>query len=400
MAGIAALALAYVFSQFYRSFLAVLTPALTSELGVDAGDLSLASGVWFVTFALMQFAVGVGLDRHGPRRTGGWIFGVAGAGGAFLFAAADSAAGIVAAMAFLGIAGSPVLMASIYLFARRFDAARFAILSSWFVAFGNLGNVIGAAPLAAAVDAFGWRAVMGGLGVANLAVAVAVLALVRDPPRDENAGDAGFGGYATLLRTPALWAVFPMILLCYAPVAGIRGLWTGPWLSDLFGADAALIGRVTLWMALAMVAGSVLYGPLDRWFGTRKWIVLGGNALVLVAIVALALDPRPSLTVASALLVLIGVAGTSYAVLLAHGRAFVPSALVGRGVTLLNFFSITGVGLMQLLTGRIVSAQPDPSALASYRALFATYAVALAVALAIYLFSRDAPPGTALSRRA
>jgi len=399
MAGIAALALAYVFSQFYRSFLAVLTPALTTDLGMDPGDLALASGIWFVAFALMQFAVGIGLDRHGPRRTGGWIFGAAGAGGAFLFAAATSPTGVVVAMALLGIAGSPVLMAAVYLFARRFDAARFAILSSWFVAFGNLGNVVGATPLAAATEAFGWRGVMVGLGVANLAVAAAVLLLVRDPPRETSPGGDGLSGYATLLRIPALWAILPMIFLCYAPVAGIRGLWAGPWLADLFDADALLIGRVTLWMALAMVAGSVLYGPLDRWFGTRKWVVLGGNALVLAAVVTLCAAPRPPLPAATALLVLIGVAGTSYAVLLAHGRAFVPSAFVGRGVTLLNFFSISGVGIMQFVTGRIVSARPDPSALAGYRVLFATYALALAAALAIYLCSRDAPPGSAVSGR-
>jgi hypothetical protein len=42
MAGIAALAIAYVLSQFYRSFLAVLTPVLTAELGATKTDLSLA----------------------------------------------------------------------------------------------------------------------------------------------------------------------------------------------------------------------------------------------------------------------------------------------------------------------------------------------------------------------
>ena len=66
MAGIAALAVAYVLSQFYRSFLAVLTPALTAELGATKADLSLASGVYFLTFALAQFPIGVSLDRFGP----------------------------------------------------------------------------------------------------------------------------------------------------------------------------------------------------------------------------------------------------------------------------------------------------------------------------------------------
>ena len=85
MAGIAALALAYVLSQFYRSFMAVLTPALTTELGMSKVDLSIASGAWFATFALAQFAVGVSLDRFGPRRTASIMLAIFSGCGAFLF---------------------------------------------------------------------------------------------------------------------------------------------------------------------------------------------------------------------------------------------------------------------------------------------------------------------------
>ena len=88
MAGIAALAIGYVLSQFYRSFLAVLTPVLTSELGMTKADLSFASGAWFVVFALAQFAVGVSLDHFGPRRTASVMLASGAGCGAFLFAVA------------------------------------------------------------------------------------------------------------------------------------------------------------------------------------------------------------------------------------------------------------------------------------------------------------------------
>ena len=76
MAGIAALAVAYILSQFFRSFLAVLTPVLSSELSMTKGDLSLASGAFFIVFALAQFGVGVSLDRFGPRRTSALLLGI------------------------------------------------------------------------------------------------------------------------------------------------------------------------------------------------------------------------------------------------------------------------------------------------------------------------------------
>ena len=391
MPGLVALALAYVLSQFYRSFLAVLTPQLTLELGADKADLSLASGLWFIAFGLMQFVVGVGLDRYGPRRTAGWIFGLATTSGALIFASAQTPAAITVAMCLFGIGCSPVLMASLFIYAQRFDARQFAVLTSWLVAFGNLGNVVGASPLATAVDQFGWRSVMLGLGALSLSISLAVLWLVRDPELEQPA-NSGFGGYITLLKKPGLWAIMVMMLFCYAPVAGVRGLWVGPYLTDLYAANSLLIGKVTLWMAIAMVTGSLIYGPLDRIFNTRKWVVFTGNSVVLCVLLFFTFNPVPGLSTTTALLVVLGVSGTSYGVLMAHGRSFLPAHLVGRGVTLFNFYSIVGVGLMQFVTGRVVATQPDTSSPATYQILFGTYAVAVFIALAIYVTSKDSAP--------
>ena len=395
MPGLIALALAYVFSQFYRSFLSVITPQLSADLGMDKGELSLAAGIWFVSFALMQFVVGPALDRVGPRRTAAWMFGAGAGSGTLLFAIASSPVEIILAMALIGIGCSPVLMASVFIFARRFDAARLAILLSSLVAFGNLGNVVGTSPMANAVDAFGWRTVVAGLGVMSILTAMAVGLLVRDPPIEATDG-SGLKGYLMLIKIPALWLIIPMILMCYAPVANLRGLWSGPYLNDLHSADSIAIGQVTLWMALAMVAGSFLYGPLDRWLGTRKWVILGGNLAVLLALITLAANPVPSITMVTGLFVLIGICGTSYGVLMAHGRAFVPPHLLGRGVTLLNFCSIFGAGAMQFVSGAFMETRSDPTAAASYQQLFILYTVLLAATLLIYLFSKDAPPGKAM----
>jgi len=393
MAGIAALAIAYVLSQFYRSFLAVLTPVLTSELGMTKATLSLASGAWFITFALSQFLIGVWLDRHGPRRTASAVMALFGAGGAVVFALAQSPVWIIVAMGLIGIGCSPLLMASLYIFGRTYPPARFAALSSFLIAFGTAGNVIGATPMAAATEAFGWRATMLALGVISLVAAGAIAAFVRDPPQ-ETRGATGLGGYVELLRMPVLWPIIALMAVTYAPVTGVRGLWAGPYLVDIHGADAILIGNVTLVMALSMVVGSLVYGPLDTFFGTRKWVAAGGNAIAVAILAILAVNPLVSVPWATALFVLIGLSGGAYGLVMAHGRAFFPHHLLGRGVTLMNFFSIGGVGVMQFATGAVVTWTTDPAdPAAAYSALFAFYVAVLGMALLVYLFSRDAPPG-------
>lgn len=394
MGGIAALAVGYVLSQFYRSFLAVLTPALTTEVAMTKAELAQASGVWFIAFAFAQFAVGVALDRFGPRRTAAWFIAIGGAGGAFLFAAASAPWMVIAAMALIGIGCAPVLMAALFIFAKSFSLARFAVLSSWMVAFGTAGNVLGAAPLANAAEAFGWRAVMVSLGIITLFTAMAIGALVRDP-KALPGQSAGLSGYLELLRMKVLWPIIPLTALNYAPASGIRGLWAGPYLADVYGADSVMIGEVTLYMALAMVGGAFLYGPLDTIFKTRKWVAFGGNAIGLLAILYLSVNVVTDIAITTGVFMVIGLFGGAYGLLMAHARAFVPAHLTGRGVTLMNFFSIGGVGAMQFATGGVVTANFVPGEpAAAYQALFVFYAGALALALLIYLAARDARPET------
>jgi sugar phosphate permease len=391
MPGIAALALAYVLSQFFRSFLAVLSPVLIAELGAKKSDLALASGAFFLTFGLMQFAVGLALDHYGPRRTASLVFGIFAGAGAFVFAAAQGPALLIFAMALIGIACSPVLMASYFIYARNFHASRFAVLTSWLVAFGMLGNVVSASPLAAVAEAFGWRGVMAGLGVLSMALAALVFFLADDPAAVKAEEKPGLSGYLTLLKDKRFWPLIPMMVISYAPVVGIRGLWAGPYMHDVYAANAAAIGVATLWMALGMIAGSFLYGPADRFFGSQKWVIFSGNLVSLASIAALALFPVSSIAFVTIALTAIGAFGLSYGLQMAHARSFMSADLVGRGVTLMNFFNIFGVGMMQFASGAVVSASADAvQPQAAYSALFWFYAALLALALAVFAFSMDA----------
>lgn len=384
-AGIAALILAYVLSQFYRAFLAVLTPVLIADLGLTAADLASASGWWFLAFAAMQIPIGSSLDRWGPRVTTAALLAI-GAGGAFLFSQATGGFQIKIAMALIGMGCAPVLMASYFIFARSFSPALFGTLAAVTIGIGSLGNVAASLPLSVAVEAFGWRPTVLGLALITGAAAIAIMALVRDPPRLEAAKR---GSLLDLLRLPAIWPIFAMMAVCYMPIAGLRGLWIGPYFSEVHGADQTTIGQVGLWIGLAMVAGNFAYGPLDRWFGSRKWVIFAGNAVTLVCLTALWWFAASPPAVATGLLVAAGFFGASFPMIIAHGRAFIPQHLMGRGVTLLNLFGIAPIGLAQIVTGRIHAATPATTPSTPYEAVFLFFAVTTAIGLALYLFAQD-----------
>lgn len=382
------LTFAYVLSQFYRAFLAVLTKVLEHDIGATAENLATASGFWFLSFAAMQIPVGWALDRVGPRLTSSILLLIGGAGGAIMFAMATTPLHISLAMLLIGVGCSPVLMASYFIFARVYPAAVFATLAAVILGIGSVGNLASSLPTTLAVDLWGWRAVLWGMAAISAITAVGLFVIVRDPPRIEHTEK---GSIFDLLKMPALWLIFPLMFVQYAPAGGLRGLWIGPYFTDMFAATPAVVGQATLIMGAAMILGTFFYGPMDRIMGTRKWVIATGNAFAVVALFALCVLPHDTMWRAIALFAAVGFLGASFPLMMAHGRSFYPPHLVGRGVTLMNLFGIGGVGVFQVITGRIhtaYSTSGTPTEL-PYQILFGFFAALLVGGLVIYLFSQD-----------
>ncbi|MDQ7069264.1 MAG: MFS transporter [Rhodobacterales bacterium] len=382
------LVVAYMLSQFYRAFLAVVSEALERDIGATAQDLALASGLWFITFAAMQIPIGWALDRIGPRVTSAVLLMIGGAGGSVVFAMAGTPMHINIAMMLIGIGCAPVLMASYYIIAKTYSPRMFATLAAVIVGVGSLGNLASSLPMAMVSEAYGWRAALIGLAVVSALTAVGLWFVVQDPPRPKGKLQ---GSLMDLLRMPAMWLILPLMGVQYAPAGGLRGLWIGPYFTDVFGANGASIGQVTLLMAVAMIVGSFAYGPLDRILGTRKWVIFWGNVVVTGACFALYFIGSSGFWLAVSLFVLVGLMGTTYPILMAHGRSFLPDHLVGRGVTLLNLFSVGGAGVFQVATGRLfrVTSGEGVPVDVPYNAIFLLFGIAMIVGLIPYLFSRD-----------
>ena len=268
--GIALLCLSYICSQFFRSFLAVLSNQLSLDLGASADQLALASGLWFLAFSAMQIPIGWALDKFGPRLTAGLLFVIGGGGGAALFAAAQAVWHLHVAMALLGVGCAPVLMGAYFIFARLYPAKVFATLAAVMVGVGSLGNLAGSAPLVYAVQALGWREAMAIIAALSVAIGAGLLLFVRNP---EPLSGKAEGSLLDLLRLRALWLILPLMLMSYAPAAGLRGVWIGPYLTTVHGAGPDAVGRAAMIMSLAMIVAhwfmalwTVFSKPASGWF--------------------------------------------------------------------------------------------------------------------------------------
>ena len=380
--GIIVLCLAYLLSQFFRSFLAVLSSVLATDIGAQPDDLAYALGLLFLVFAIMQIPVGWGLDRVGPRLVSSILLLIGGGGGAFLFSYAQNPTHINLSMALFGIGCSPVLMASYYIFVRSYSPKVFSTLAAAFLGIGSLGNLLGSSPLTYFVGIFGWREVVAFIGIITILISIFLLVAVKDPPVKYEKNKS-VGGFWSILKSRDILLIAPLAIICYAPSAGLRGIWLGPYFEQKFGASIDEIGMIGLIMSLGMIFGTFFYGPLDRIFKTRKWVVMFGNSICLAAISALSFAPELPYKSAVICFTLVGFFGMSFPVVVAHGRSFVPIELSGRGVTLMNLFAIGGVGVLQTISGIVFDRAGD------FGSVFSVYFILILIGLVIYLFSKD-----------
>ena len=374
--------MAYILSQFFRSFLAVLSSVLASDVGAQPDDLAHALGLLFLVFAVMQIPVGWALDRFGPRIVSSVLLLIGGGGGAFLFASAQTPNHINLSMALLGVGCSPILMASYYIFARSYSPKIFATLAATFLGIGSLGTLIGASPLTYFVGILGWREAVELIGIFTILISASLFFTIKNPVKKYESY-ASAGGFWSIFKLRDILLIVPIAIICYAPVAGLRGLWLGPYFEHKFEASIDEIGEIGLIMSLGMILGTFFYGPLDRIFKTRKWIVLFGNSICLLSVASLSFLPEVSYTLAIVCFTIIGFFGMSFPVVVAHGRSFVPIELSGRGVTLMNLFAIGGVAILQTVSGSVFDRVGD------FESVFSMYFILILIGLAVYLWSTD-----------
>jgi len=354
---IVALVAIYAVSQFLRNSIGVIAHDLARQLDLSATQIGLLSSTFFFSFAAAQIPVGIAIDRYGPKRTM-LATAVLAIAGTALFALAPSGGTLIASRAVMGLGCSTFFMAPLVIYARRFPPERFAGLTSIQMGFANIGTLAATAPLAASAAFFGWRASFLGVAVLTALVTVAIVwAVPKDAStvKERESWAATFRGVGKALRVPSFWPVFFMHLTSYSCFATMVGLWGGPWLTDVHGADLTTRGNILLVGAAAQMAGLLIWGAMDRYWGSYKRpVILGGGASVLLlAVVALLPLDRAS---AALWFGLFGLFVAYTPILTAHGKSLFPPELTGRGITLMNIGSIGGAFLSQSVTGILMDA--------------------------------------------
>ncbi|MEJ7932135.1 MFS transporter [Ramlibacter sp. AN1015] len=399
-------AFAYFFSALVRAVTATLAPTLTQEFALQARDLGLLAGGYFLGFAASQLPLGRWLDAHGPKKVLLGFLAVA-VVGCVAFSLADNFATLLAARVLCGVGLGACLMAPLTGFRRWLEPAVQLRANSWMLMTGSLGMVASTLPVQWMVPLVGWRPLFWVLGL--LLVAAMLLTALRVPnwPAAEPAASATHGArpadagrarasYGEVWRHPYFRRLTPVGFISYGGMIAMQTLWAGPWMVRVAGYEplAAAAGLFTI--NVCMLLTFLSWGLLNPWLagrgiGTDRLIGWGLplSFLMLGSIIVRGEDAGAWAWAAFCVsCTFVSLAQP------AVGMAF-PSALAGRALSAYNLVIFGGVFIVQWGIGLLIDGflRFGLDTVGSFRAALSVFLVSSVAAWVYFLRGpRDNPP--------
>ncbi|MFN7122872.1 MAG: MFS transporter [Hydrogenophaga sp.] len=265
-------AITYFLSALVRAITATLSPTLSLELDLDAGDLGLLAGGYFLGFALTQLPLGNWLDRHGPRQVILAFLTVA-VFGCMAFALATSFSGLLAARVLTGMGVSACLMAPLTGFRRWLTPATQLRANSWMLMTGSLGMVAATLPVQWLMPHTGWRGLFWllagliALSMLGLALAVPRWRQPAEPSLQDTPSSAR--GYGFIWRNPYFRQMLPIGFVNYGGMVAVQTLWAGPWMVKVAGYTPQQAAAGLFGINLSMLCAFWLWGVVNPHLARR-----------------------------------------------------------------------------------------------------------------------------------
>jgi MFS family permease len=348
-------AFAYFFSALLRAVTATLAPVFSAELGLQAADLGLLAGAYFLGFSAMQLPLGSALDRWGPKRVLLILLsvGVLACAG---FAMAQGFGSLLLTRMLVGVGVSACLMAPLTAFRQRFSPESQLRANSWMLMTGSLGMLASTLPVQWLLPTLGWRGLFW-LLAALLALATGLLLLLVPADAPAQPERRAAGSYREVFANPLFRRMLPLGLIPYGGMVAVQSLWAGPWLTRVCGWSQLEAARGLFAINLAMLCTFFAWGVLMPRLVARGWDALRLlRRLMPVAIafllLAVALGARSGVWAWVLFCVSCSVVSLSQP---AVAQVF-PTALAGRALSAFNLAIFVGVFLVQWGVGLLVDA--------------------------------------------
>ena len=379
-------AFAFFISNLLRSIIATLSPILTSEFNLTAGNLGLLAGGYFLGFTCMQIPLGFLLDKHGPKKIVSSFLIIAIVGTA-AFALAQNFASLLISRVFIGIGVSACMMGPLTGYRIWFADKYQQRANSWMLMVANIGFVFSTLPVQILLPIIGWRWIF--VGITFLIIISIVFILLFIPSWDhkfEKVENKPEDKLSDIWSNKFFKSVIPLGFFNYGGMYAIQTLWAGPWMVRVTGYSPLESAIGLFWINFIALIGFFVWGyilPKISKYGLNSFKLmkfgLPISYLVFLSIIMIG-------SKAGAFLLTIYILTSIVLTLVqpAVGLSF-PKHLAGKSLTSFNFVIFLGTFTMQWGMGLIIdlSKSLGKSEIVSFQISFFVY---LLICIFSYLY--------------
>ena len=348
-------AFAFFISNLLRSITATLSPVLTSEFNLTAGNLGLLAGGYFLGFTSMQIPLGFLLDKHGPKKIVSSLLIIA-IVGTTSFALAQNFASLLISRVFIGIGVSACMMGPLTGYRIWFEEKYQQRANSWMLMVANIGFVFSTLPVQFLLPIIGWRWIF--FGTTFLIIASIVLILLFIPStkekfkKDENEIEVKL---SDIWKNKFFISAIPLGFFNYGGMYAIQTLWAGPWMIRVTGYSSLESATGLFWINFTALIGFFLWGyflPKISKYGLNSFKLMKFG-LPISYLVLLSIIIKGSNAGAFLFTTYILTSIVLTVVQPAVGLSF-PKRLAGKSLTSYNLVIFLGTFIMQWGMGLII----------------------------------------------
>ena len=344
----------YFISALLRAITATLSPLLTTEFSLTAGNLGLLAGGYFLGFASMQIPLGYLLDRHGPKKVVSSFLLIA-IIGTIAFALAKSFSGLLISRVLIGVGVSACLMGPLTGYRIWFADEYQQRANAWMLMVLSMGFVFSTLPVQILLPVIGWRWIFGLIAILILVIIFLTLLFIPKWENEVKNQEEKSGSLSDVWNNKFFRSTIPLGLFNYGGMVAVQTLWAGPWMVRVAGYNPLESATGLFWINVTMLFAFFIFGYIlpkitKLGFETIKLMKIGLPISYLsLIIIIVSGENAGAIHFTIYLLTSIVLTLTQPAVALSF-----PTSLAGKSLTSFNLLIFIGTFIMQWGIGLII----------------------------------------------
>lgn len=384
----------------------VMTADLSNSLNLSSFSLGLMSGVYFITYSVMQIPSGLMFDRLNIVKVVGIAIFLCSIG-AGLFGVSHTFFEAALARMLMGFGSAFAFISVLTAAARYFPANYFAMLVGVAQLLAAVGAIGGALPIAWLNEQFGWRDSFVGFMIFGLLLIVAIYFTFRNmdtrcktPPENEYVRHS----LREILKNPQTWIIGFYAFFNWAPITAFASLWGVPFLMSKYGFSLTLSASLISLIWLGVGLSSPFVGALSDRMKQRKPVLIFTALLGALAVGIIVYAPTLPMIILGTLLFVTGLGSSGQVLSFAVVKDYTEHKRSSAAIGFNNMAVVASGVVMQPLIGKLIELQGAPEGGAFYplnsflnSLWLLPLCHALCVVLALFLIKETYPSKQVLS---